>query len=113
VVVDGTVPKHFELYAKHFDVDLAMTETRLRQYLTKLPYVDPFIEFPHVSAVIGFSANGRFRKMGGVFHNPMLARQWIAKTIAELKLAPQNVQTELKSFDNRILAQRYLRAKLQ
>jgi hypothetical protein len=113
VVADGTVPKHFELYAKHFDGDLAMTETRLRQYLTKLPYVDPFIEFPHVSAVIGFSANGRFRKMGGVFHNPMLARQWIAKTIAELKLTPQNVQTELKSFNNRILAQRYLRAKLQ
>jgi hypothetical protein len=113
VVTDGTVPRHRELYAKHFDADLAMTETRLRQYLAKLPYVDPFIEFPHVSVVIGFTINGRFQKMGGVFHNRTLARQWVAKTITELKLAPNNVRTEMKSFGNRILAQRYLRANIQ
>jgi hypothetical protein len=85
----------------------------LRQYLPKLPYVDPFIDFPHVSVVMGFALNGRFKKMGGVFHNPMIARQWVAKTISELKLTPENVQTEMKSFNNRVLAQRYLRAQLQ
>jgi len=113
VVSDGSVPKHRELYGKHFDADLAMTETRLRQYLAKLPYVDPFIEFPHVSVVMGFTLNGRFRKMGGVFHNQELARQWVTKTITELKLTPNKVRTEMNSFDNRILAERYLRAKLQ
>jgi hypothetical protein len=113
VVGDGTIPKHRELYAKHFDADLAMTESRLRQYLPKLPYVDPLIEFPHVTVVIGFSINGRFRKMGGVFHNPILARQWVTKTITEFELVRSNVQTEMKSFDNRLLAQRYLRLKLQ
>jgi hypothetical protein len=51
--------------------------------------------------------------MGGVFHNPMLARQWVTKTLGELKLTPDRVQTEIKSFENRILAQRYLRANLQ
>jgi hypothetical protein len=90
-----------------------MTETRLRQYLPKLPYVDPLTEFPHVTVMIGFTVNGRFQKMGGVFHNPEFARQWITKTVAELKLVPRNVKTELKSFDNRILAERYLRANLQ
>jgi hypothetical protein len=113
VVGDGTIPKHRELYAKHFDADLTMTESRLRQYLPKLPYVDPLIEFPHVSVVIGFTVNGRFKKLGGVFHNPILARQWVAKTVAELNLVRANVQTEMKNFDNRILAQRYLRLKLQ
>jgi hypothetical protein len=113
VVGDGSVPKHRELYTKHFDSDLAMTESRLRQYLPKLPYVDPFIDFPHVSVVMGFTLNGRFKKMGGVFHNATIARQWVAKTINELKLTPENVQTEMKSFNNRVLAQRYLRAQLQ
>ncbi|MBT4693229.1 MAG: DUF1570 domain-containing protein [Planctomycetaceae bacterium] len=113
VVGNGSVPKHRELYAKHFDADLAVTETRLRQYLPKLPYTDPFIDFPHVSAVIGFTVNGQFKKTGGVFHNPMLARQWVAKTIVELNLPADSVQTEMKSFENRILAQRYLRVKLQ
>lgn len=113
VVADGSVPKHRELYAKHFDGDLSLTETRLRQYLPKLPYVDPFIDMPHVSVVIGFSRNGRFNKMGGVFHNPMLARQWVTKTLGEQNLTPDSVQTEIKSFENRILAQRYLRANLQ
>ena len=113
VVGNGTVPKHRELYAKHFDADLAMTEMRLRQYLPKLPYVDPLTEFPHVTVMIGFTVNGRFQKMGGVFHNPAFAQQWVTKTVAELKLVPRSVKTEIKSFDNRILAERYLRANLQ
>jgi hypothetical protein len=113
VVGDGSVPKHQELYAKHFDSDLAMTETRLTQYLPKLPYVNPFIDFPHVSVVLGYTLNGRFRKMGAVFHDSMIAKQWVAKTISELKLTPDSVQTEMKNFNNRVLAQRYVRSQLQ
>ena len=113
VVPDGTIPRHRELYAKFFDNDFADTETRLKTYLTRLPYQDPFIDWPHVSVVIGYVVNGRLQKRGGVFHNQQIAKQWIDKTILELEWDPKETKSEMKNFNNRVLAERYVRSVLR
>ena len=48
----GLVPQHLVLFRKHFGTDFKQLEERMFRYLSKLPYDDPFKDYPHYVATI-------------------------------------------------------------
>ncbi|MBK95442.1 MAG: hypothetical protein CMJ79_06970 [Planctomycetaceae bacterium] len=112
VSAEGTIERHIDLFAKHFQVEPAVLEKQLVPYINKLPYKDPFIEWPHVTVLLRFRAPRGVQMLGNVFHNDEIAEQWLARTLNQLELSKDQVQIQKKVFPTRVLAERYVRASL-
>lgn len=52
MVAPGVVPANLDLFREHFGEDLGDLNTRLVLHLKKLPYSDPFAEWPHFVATV-------------------------------------------------------------
>ncbi len=109
---EGRIPRHLDLFAKHYQLDPAELETRLVPYVNKLPYKDPFIEWPHVTVLLRFQGPRGVQMLGNVFHNNEIADKWLAKTLEQLKLNRGQVQVQRKVFPTRVLAERYVRTSV-
>ncbi|MAT09871.1 MAG: hypothetical protein CMM02_02590 [Rhodopirellula sp.] len=109
---EGRIPQHLDLFAKHYQIELAELETRLVPYVNKLPYKDPFIEWPHVTLLLRFQGPRGVQMLGNVFHDNEIADKWLAKTLTQLKLSRDQVQVQRKVFPNRVLAERYVRTSV-
>jgi len=107
---DGKIPKHLELFTQHFQLQPQEIESRVVPYINKLPYKDPFIDWPHVTVLIRFRSPRGVQLLGNVFHNNQVADQWLDRTLEQLKLSRDQVQVQRKIFPTRVLAERYVRA---
>ena len=105
----GKIPQHLNLFVKHFLLQPGEVEQRLVPYINKLPYKDPFIEWPHVTVLVRFRGPRGLQVLGNVFHNDEIAEQWISRTLEQLKLNPDQVQLQKRVFPTRVLAERYVR----
>ncbi|MFP6620478.1 MAG: DUF1570 domain-containing protein [Pirellulaceae bacterium] len=84
VLQRGMIPKHLVLFRKHFGGDLPKLEERLFRYLSKLPYDDPFKDYPHYVARLFFSTGRQQKRDANVFHGTQLAEKWVSVTLGEL-----------------------------
>lgn len=109
---DGTIPRHLDLFTKHFELQPEELETRLVPYIQKLPYKDPFIEWPHVTVLMRFRGPRGVQMLGNVFHSNRVAEQWLSRTLEQLMLNADQVQVQKKVFPTRVLAERYIRASI-
>ena len=109
---EGKIPRHLDLFAKHYQLEPAELESRLVPYLNKLPYQDPFIEWPHVTVLLRFRGPRGVQMLGNVFHNNEIADKWLANTLERLKLSRDQVQVQKKVFPTRLLAERYVRTSV-
>lgn len=109
---EGRIPKHLELFFQHFELQSQEIESRIVPYINKLPYKDPFLDWPHVTVLIRFRGLRGVQLLGNVFHNDQVADQWLDRTLDQLQLSRDQVQIQKKVFPTRVLAERYVRASV-
>jgi hypothetical protein len=114
VVPPGVIPENVRLFKEHFGDDLADIERRLILHLKNLPYVDPFMEWPHFVAVISIRGGLKDHRQADVFHTPEQAERWRRETVEQ---TPENqrtgVQSSVHPFPNRVLAENFARQWLE
>ena len=110
MVAPGVVPANLDLFRKHFGDDLGDLNTRLVLHLKKLPYSDPFAEWPHFVATVAVPEGRRAKRDANIFHSPDMAEKWLQEAL-ETVAAEQRAAaaSEVRAFPNREIATRYAR----
>lgn len=110
IVAPGVVEENVALFKKHFGDDLQDVETRLVQHLKKLPYNDPFAEWPHFVAMLAVPDGRRAKRDANLFHTESMAQKWIVESL-ETVTAEQRAaaQISVRPFPNRTVAAQYAR----
>lgn len=103
----GLIAENIENFRKMFGDDTAALETKLVAYLKRLPYDDPFAEWPHYAAFISYTLAGKPKREANIFHVAEMADKWQRETLANL---PANVrdsaEAALREYPNRPFAAR-------
>ncbi len=108
MVGNGIVPANQELFVKSFGGDFQKTEKLMILHLRKLPYRDPFAEFPHYVGTITATVNGQQRRDARAFMSLSLVKKWLITTMEELPEDAQRTgRAKLSLHRNRPLAERY------
>lgn len=103
----GIVPQNLSKFQEFFGEDTGSLEERLVAYLKRLPYEDPFADWPHFAAFVQAPVAGKPRREAHVFHTADLAQKWERDTLD--KLAPESrdkAQSVVREFPSRPLAER-------
>src|SRR5690606_16116429 len=107
IIGAGLIPENMTAFKEHFGDDLGALEERLVAYLKKLPYVDPFKEWPHFAAFILATVDGRPHREANIFHSPQAAEKWQREVVEKLPAnARDNAQSSVQMFPNRLYAER-------
>jgi hypothetical protein len=80
----GVVKSNLVEFKEIFGDDLAEMERLLVGHLKKLPYDDPFAEWPHYIAMIALHPPSKRNRMANVFHTKAAAERWIQQTMAKV-----------------------------
>jgi hypothetical protein len=110
IVAPGGIPENVRVFKEYFGNDLADTERRLIQYLSNLPYIDPFVDWPHYVAMVTVPEGRRVRRQAEVFHSEEQAEHW-RRDVIDRTPQPQRaaVQSTIRPFPNRVLAENFAR----
>jgi len=107
------VRENMDLFTKHFGEDLKDHERRLVLHLKKLPYSDPFADFPHCVALLSISGQRPPRQVG-TFHSPALAQKWIRDSVEALPADQRDkADSSIRVFPNRAQAETFAREWLR
>ena len=110
VLQRGMVPKHLVLFRKHFGGEFPGLEERLFRYLSKLPYDDPFKDYPHYVALVLLPAGRQQKREANVFHGTKLAEKWVSVILDELTPEQRRgAQVKIQKFANRAQAVQFAR----
>ncbi|MDA1051632.1 MAG: DUF1570 domain-containing protein [Planctomycetota bacterium] len=110
MVPPGVVPANLDLFHKHFGDDLGDLNTRLVLHLKKLPYSDPFAEWPHFVATVAVPDGRRAKRDANIFHSPDMAAKWIQEALETVDAQQRSAAaTDVRAFPNREIAARYAR----
>lgn len=110
MVEPGIVPANLELFHKHFGEDMADLNKRLVLHLKKLPYSDPFAEWPHFVATIAVPDGRRARRDADVFHTAEMAAKWINEALETVdQQQSAAAATQVRAFPNRAAAAQFAR----
>jgi hypothetical protein len=112
----GAIPENIATFQKYFGDDTADLEKKLVTYLKRLPYDDPFAEWPHQAAFVATVVSGKPKREANIFHSPELAERWQRETLSRYSAAEQQVaKSSIQEFANRQQAERaateFLRGK--
>jgi hypothetical protein len=108
IVGPGIIPDNLPPFKQHFGDDLADIERRLILHLKKLPYTDPFSDWPHFVALLTVTGGTRARRDAAMFHTKELAEKWIREALESLPdVQRRTVQTAIREFPNRAAAARF------
>jgi len=114
IVPPGIIPENVRVFKEYFGDDLAEVQRRMILHLKNLPYVDPFIDWPHFVAIVSVPVGRRVRRQASVFHTPEQAEQWRRDIVDRLPEQQRSAaQSAVRKFPNRILAESYARQWLQ
>ncbi len=103
----GAIPENLVTFQKFFGDDLTGLEDKLVAYLKRLPYDDPFAEWPHYAAFVAVTVDGKSRREANVFHTADMAEKWQREAVDKLpNAARDSVQLAVREFVNRVLAER-------
>jgi hypothetical protein len=113
VMPPGVVPENVRQFKEHFGEDLADVERCLLLHLSKLPYRDPFADWPHyVAAVARPNDNGE--RLVNVFRTQDQAERWCQEIVQRTPPAQRSaVQTAIRAFPNRPLAELFAKRWLE
>jgi hypothetical protein len=113
VTPPGIIAENRALFATHFGDDLGNIEKRLVLHLKKLPYNDPFAEYPHFVSTVISTLNNKQVRDANVFHTPELAVRWSQEAMAKMPADQKaTARAAIRPFANRPLAEQYARAFL-
>jgi hypothetical protein len=114
VVPPGVIPSNLRDFKEHFGADLADLERRLILHLRRLPYQDPFADWPHWVAYLTTGNGGPASRQADVFHQIELAERWLRERSQDSggERLPESA-FGIREFANRILAERFARQWLQ
>jgi hypothetical protein len=110
MVAPGIVPANLDLFKKHFGDDLGALHKRLVLHLNKLPYNDPFAEWPHFVATVAVPDGRKAKRDANLFYTSRMAQRWIQEsleTVTDKQRAA--AQTNVREFPNRAIAAQYVR----
>ena len=110
MVAPGVVPANLDLFHQHFGADLGALNKRLVLHLRKLPYSDPFADWPHFVATIAVPEGRGARRDSNTFHTAEMAANWIKEALETVDVRQRAAAiTDVRAFPNRELASRYAR----
>jgi hypothetical protein len=110
MVAPGIVPANLDLFRKYFGDDLGDLNTRLVLHLKKLPYSDPFAEWPHFVATVAVPEGRRAKRDANIFHSSDMAEKWIQEALETVDAEQRSAAaSEVRAFPNREIATRYAR----
>jgi hypothetical protein len=110
IVAPGIVPANLDLFRKYFGDDLGDLNTRLVLHLKKLPYSDPFAEWPHFVATVAVPEGRRAKRDANIFHSSDMAEKWIQEALETVDAEQRSAAaSEVRAFPNREIATRYAR----
>ncbi|MCA9162663.1 MAG: DUF1570 domain-containing protein [Planctomycetales bacterium] len=102
----GIVPEQLRAFQQHFGEDSAAIESRVVAHLKKLPYRDPFAEWPHFVALVAYPNGRKKERQADVFHSSSLAEQWQRDVLSRLDESVRGVaQSVIRPFPNRAAAE--------
>jgi Protein of unknown function (DUF1570) len=106
----GIVPANLKLFQEHFGDDLNALNKRLVLHLNKLPYTDPFSDWPHFVATVAVPSGRRAKRDANIFHSPDMAQKWIREALETVNAGQRSAAaTDVRAFPNRAIAARYAR----
>jgi hypothetical protein len=102
----GVIAKNLETFGSFFGDDNAGIEKKLVAFLKKLPYDDPFAEWPHYAAFVTSKVDGKPKRDANIFHSEQVADRWQRDTIAKLpETARGSAEGAVRAFPNRAFAE--------
>lgn len=112
--VGNRLPANLVLFKKHFGDDLQKLESDLVKHLRKLPYTDPFAEWPHYLATIAIANGRRPLREANVFHTTKLAEQWLTEKRRRIPDGQRGgARTNIRPYANRAVAENAARVWLK
>lgn len=113
VVSPGVIPTNLAFFKQHFGEDLGMLNNRLVLHLKKLPYKDPFAEWPHFVATVAVPDGRRAKRDANIFHSPDVAQKWVQEALETVTAEQRSsAQVHVREFPNRLVATQYARTWL-
>ncbi|MCP4816265.1 MAG: hypothetical protein GY888_27435, partial [Planctomycetaceae bacterium] len=77
---------------------------------SKLPYDDPFKDYPHYVALVLLPAGRQQKREANVFHGTKLAEKWVSVILDELTPEQRRgAQVKIQKFANRAQAVQFAR----
>ena len=105
---NGLVQANLDLFHHYMGDDDVELERQLLLHLGRLPYRDPFAEFPKIVAIVRYRQQGRAAWRGNIFHDESSARAWSNGLVKRLG-ADAGARIELRVVPNRRAGQLLLR----
>jgi len=106
----GIIVSQLPHFKARFGDDLTELERRLVLHLKKLPYADPFAEWPHFVALVNSGNGAKPRREANVFHSAEQAENWRNQTVERLAEDQRgSAQSTVRSFPNRAAAEAFAR----
>ncbi len=103
----GLIAENIANFKKSFGDDTAALEKKLVAYLKRLPYDDPFAEWPHYAAFVTYTLDGKPKREANIFHVAEMADKWQRETLANLPAgARDGADAALREYPNRPFAER-------
>jgi hypothetical protein len=106
VVPPGVIPGNLRDFKHHFGEDLAEVERRLVGHLRRLPYQDPFADWPHFVAFV--TLGGPPLRQAEVFHHREQADRWrqerLEQVADEFRAA---ARSGIREFPGRLPAEQF------
>lgn len=113
IVSPGVIPSNLTFFKKHFGEDLGDLNNRLVLHLKKLPYNDPFAEWPHFVATVAVPNGRKAKRDANIFHSPDMAQKWIQEALETVTAEQRSsAQASVREFPSRLVATRYARTWL-
>lgn len=105
-----TVPQNLEHFKEFFQDDLPDFESKLVEHLMRQDYSSPVADAIHFVATVAIEEDSsKPRKIAAMFHLPQLAQKWQEDLLKSLDNPARGaVVTDIRQFDNRALANRYM-----
>jgi len=101
--------EHLTMFQTHFGENLYRLESALTQHLKRLPYNDPYAEFPHLVGMIIYRDGDELKRMANLFHTREVANKWTTETIESLPESSRDTaRYSLRSCPNRAAAERFV-----
>lgn len=106
----GIIRSQVPQFKSRFGDDLVELERRLVLHLKKLPYADPFADWPHFVATVSAGNGTKPKREANVFHTSEQAENWRNQALERLSDDQRGAaQSAIRSFPNRAAAEAFAR----
>ncbi|MEQ8788976.1 MAG: DUF1570 domain-containing protein [Pirellulaceae bacterium] len=110
----GVVPDNLRLLREHVLDEPAELERRLILHLKRLPYRDPYADWPHYVALVSYGNARSPNRVASAFRTSSAAERWRDQQLAGLSAADRrSAEAAVQTFANRLTAERFVQSWLR